>query len=123
MFAKAKPLGERVEVKVMGELAKLRDVRFIVGWRVGDDMLAEMLSCQSRLPQPGSAATIKIVAQIGESFPTGKTLESQHHVATCGFFHLAKNGAVAFQGGDGDNEHGGMGTQDPNALRVERIFR
>ena len=46
LFAEAEPLRERVEIQVVGELTQRLDVRCVVGGRIDDDVLLEIVASE-----------------------------------------------------------------------------
>ena len=105
-LAEAKPLGQRVEVEVVGEPAELADFLLLIGGRISDDVFAEIVAGEQGLPQSGGAAAIEVIAEMGEGLPTGEALQREDDLAARGIGGFAEQGGVAPERGDGDDEGG-----------------
>ena len=104
--AEAEPLGQRVEVEVVGEFAELADFLFLIGGRVGDDVFAEVVAGEHGFPQAGGAAAVEMVAEMGEGLPAGEAFQREDDLAARGIGGFAEQGGVATERGDGDDEGG-----------------
>ena len=90
---------------MVGEVAKSRHIRLIVGRGVADHMFLKIIPRQLRLPKAGGAAAVEIAAQVGKRFPTGKTLERQDQMAARSLLYPPQDGGVSFQRGNRNDKH------------------
>ena len=91
------PLGQAVEIKVVGNLRQFRNLLRSVCGGISQYMLAESAPGQKSLPQSGSAAAVQQGAQALKTGPGGKPLQSQHDPAPRGIRYLPEDAGVAFQ--------------------------
>ena len=97
LLPEAVPLGQAVEIKVVGNLRQFRNLLRGVRGRIGQHMLAEPAPGQKGLPQSGRAAAVQQGAQVLKTGPGGKPLQSQHDPAPRGIRYLPEDAGVAFQ--------------------------